>query len=76
MVEEAEDFKYGEYDKHHTYHEGEEKGTFWGAIADDIVAIEPLIGFQGLISWLFLPAIVAGMFLSVSIISNLHWLFV
>lgn len=22
-----EDFKYGEYDGHHTYHEGEEKGT-------------------------------------------------
>ncbi|XWS13757.1 hypothetical protein CRYUN_Cryun36dG0065700 [Craigia yunnanensis] len=56
----SEDFKYGEYDGHHTYHEGEEKGTFWGAIADDIEAIEPPTGFQGLISWLFLPTIAAG----------------
>jgi hypothetical protein len=23
-----DDFKYGEYDGHHTYHEGEEKGIF------------------------------------------------
>ncbi|XP_021291521.1 photosynthetic NDH subunit of subcomplex B 5, chloroplastic [Herrania umbratica] len=60
-----EDFKYGEYDEHHTYFEGDEKGTFWGAIADDIAAIEPPTGFQGLISWLFLPAIAAGMFFNV-----------
>ncbi|XP_039043984.1 photosynthetic NDH subunit of subcomplex B 5, chloroplastic-like isoform X1 [Hibiscus syriacus] len=83
----SEDFKYGEYDGHHTYFEGEEeKGTFWGAIADDIQAIEPTTGFQakslhslllfsyinfvidcfqllaGLLSWLFLPAVAAGMF--------------
>ncbi|RRT49161.1 hypothetical protein B296_00034608 [Ensete ventricosum] len=35
----AEDFIYGEYDGHHTYHEGHE----------------------GLISWLFLPAVIAGL---------------
>ncbi|PPD91796.1 hypothetical protein GOBAR_DD11262 [Gossypium barbadense] len=61
----SEDFKYGEYDGHHTYFEGEEKGTFWGAIADDIEAIEPPTGFQGFISWLFLPAVAAGMFFNV-----------
>ncbi|XP_030541221.2 photosynthetic NDH subunit of subcomplex B 5, chloroplastic [Rhodamnia argentea] len=61
----AEDFKYGEYDEHHTYHEGEEKGTFWGAIAEDIAAVEPPTGFQGLISWLFLPAVAAGMYFDV-----------
>ncbi|XP_022722920.1 photosynthetic NDH subunit of subcomplex B 5, chloroplastic [Durio zibethinus] len=61
----SEDFKYGEYDGHHTYYEGEEKGTFWGAIADDIDAIEPPTGFQGLISWLFLPTVAAGMFFNV-----------
>ncbi|XP_039037466.1 photosynthetic NDH subunit of subcomplex B 5, chloroplastic-like [Hibiscus syriacus] len=62
----SEDFKYGEYDGHHTYFEGEEeKVTFWGAIADDIQAIEPPTGFQGLLSWLFLPAVAAGMFFNV-----------
>lgn len=60
-----EDFKYGEYDGHHTYHEGEDKGTFWGSIAEDIEAVETPTGFQGLISWLFLPAIATGMFLHV-----------
>ncbi|CAH8358186.1 unnamed protein product [Eruca vesicaria subsp. sativa] len=60
---EMEDFKYGYYDGAHTYYEGEvEKGTFWGAIADDIAAVDPPSGFQGLISWLFLPAIAAGMY--------------
>ncbi|CAN7043161.1 hypothetical protein BRARA_B02425 [Brassica rapa] len=60
---EMEDFKYGYYDGAHTFYEGEvEKGTFWGAIADDIAAVDPPSGFQGLISWLFLPAIAAGMY--------------
>ncbi|CAH2046573.1 unnamed protein product [Thlaspi arvense] len=60
---EMEDFKYGYYDGAHTYYEGEvEKGTFWGAIADDIAAVDPPSGFQGLISWIFLPAIAAGMY--------------
>ncbi|XP_022147272.1 photosynthetic NDH subunit of subcomplex B 5, chloroplastic [Momordica charantia] len=58
----AEDFEYGKYDGHHTYFEGEKKGTFWGAIADDIVAVGPPTGFQGIISWLFLPAVAAGMY--------------
>uniref|UniRef100_A0A5B6YI57 Putative NAD(P)H dehydrogenase 18 n=1 Tax=Davidia involucrata TaxID=16924 RepID=A0A5B6YI57_DAVIN len=60
-----EDFHYGEYDDHHTYHEGHEKGTFWGSVAEDYAAIGPPTGFQGLISWLFLPAIAAGMYYNV-----------
>ncbi|EFH39897.1 predicted protein [Arabidopsis lyrata subsp. lyrata] len=60
---EMEDFKYGYYDGAHTYYEGEvQKGTFWGAIADDIAAVDQTNGFQGLISCLFLPAIAAGMY--------------
>uniref|UniRef100_A0A9I9CP97 Photosynthetic NDH subunit of subcomplex B 5, chloroplastic n=1 Tax=Cucumis melo TaxID=3656 RepID=A0A9I9CP97_CUCME len=39
--------------------------TFWGAIADDIAAVGPPTGFQGLISWLFLPAVAAGMYFNV-----------
>ncbi|GLT99490.1 hypothetical protein SLE2022_169270 [Rubroshorea leprosula] len=62
----VEDFEYGKYDGHHTYYEGEqEKGTFWGAIADDIAAVEPPSGFQGFISWLFLPAVAAAMYFNV-----------
>ncbi|KAF8401788.1 hypothetical protein HHK36_012734 [Tetracentron sinense] len=57
-----EDFVYGEYDGHHTYHEGHEKGTFWGSIAEDYAAAEPPTGFQGIISWLFPPAVAAGIF--------------
>ncbi|XP_072974378.1 photosynthetic NDH subunit of subcomplex B 5, chloroplastic [Typha angustifolia] len=58
----AEDFIYGEYDGHHTYHEGHEgnKGL-WEAVVEEYQAAEPPGGFQGLISWLFLPAIAAGM---------------
>ncbi|XP_043691234.1 photosynthetic NDH subunit of subcomplex B 5, chloroplastic [Telopea speciosissima] len=55
-----EDFVYGEYDGHHTYHEGHEKGTFWGAVAEDYAAVEPPTGFQGLISWIFPPAVAVG----------------
>ncbi|KAL6580176.1 hypothetical protein OROMI_008200 [Orobanche minor] len=36
--------------------------SFWGSIAEDYAAINPPTGFQGLISWLFLPAIAAGMY--------------
>ncbi|OAY28034.1 photosynthetic NDH subunit of subcomplex B 5, chloroplastic [Manihot esculenta] len=61
----AEDFKYGEYDEHHTFYEGEEKRTFWELIAEDIKAVEPPTGFQGFISWLFLPAVAAGMYFNV-----------
>uniref|UniRef100_A0A7N0TKE3 NAD(P)H dehydrogenase 18 n=1 Tax=Kalanchoe fedtschenkoi TaxID=63787 RepID=A0A7N0TKE3_KALFE len=58
-----DDFVYGKYDGHHTYYEGDdEKGTFWGAIAEAYASVEPPSGFQGLISWLFPPAIVAGMY--------------
>ncbi|KAL3507756.1 hypothetical protein ACH5RR_033138 [Cinchona calisaya] len=59
---EDDEFEYGIYDGHHTYHEGEDKGTFWGSIAEDYAAIGPPTGFQGLISWLFIPAIAAGMY--------------
>ncbi|KAK6161472.1 hypothetical protein DH2020_004853 [Rehmannia glutinosa] len=58
----AEDFVYGKYDDHHTYFESDEKVSFWGSIAEDYAAIGPPTGFQGLISWLFLPAIAAGMY--------------
>ncbi|KAK9287989.1 hypothetical protein L1049_016434 [Liquidambar formosana] len=71
-----EDFIYGEYDGHHTYHEGHEKGTFWGAIAEDYKAVEPPTGFQGLISWLFLPSVAAGMYFRVPVMSNLDLTFV
>uniref|UniRef100_A0A2N9IWC0 Photosynthetic NDH subunit of subcomplex B 5, chloroplastic n=1 Tax=Fagus sylvatica TaxID=28930 RepID=A0A2N9IWC0_FAGSY len=60
-----EDFVYGIYDGHHTYEEGEKKGTFWGAIADDIEAVGTPTGF---ISWLFIPAIFAGMLLQVPMV--------
>lgn len=56
----AEDFIYGEYDGHHTYVEGNE-GPFWDAVVQEYQSAEPPIGFQGLISWLFPPAIAAGM---------------
>ncbi|KAJ1431583.1 putative photosynthetic NDH subunit of subcomplex B 5, chloroplastic [Sesbania bispinosa] len=62
----SEDFEYGIYDGHHTFYEGEqEKGTFWGAIAEEITAAGPPTGFQGLISWLFPPAIAAGVYFHV-----------
>ncbi|THU62567.1 hypothetical protein C4D60_Mb01t06480 [Musa balbisiana] len=42
----AEDFIYGEYDGHHTYHEGNE-GGFWEAVVAEYQAAEPPTGFQG-----------------------------
>jgi len=68
----GEDFKYGEWDGHHTYFEGQEEGTFWELIAKDIEAAEPPTGFQGVISWLFLPVIFSGIFFHVP----MHYLFV
>lgn len=61
-----DDFVYGYYDGHHTYFESDhQNGTFWGSIAEDYAAIGPPTGFQGFISWLFLPAIGAGMYFNV-----------
>ncbi|KAH9609038.1 hypothetical protein KSS87_007652 [Heliosperma pusillum] len=60
-----EDFEYGIYDGHHTYFETSEKGSFWGAVADEYNSMEPPTGFQGIMSWLFLPAIAAGMYYNV-----------
>ena len=60
-----DDFVYGVYDGHHTYYEGEDKSTFWGSIKEDYAAIDPPTGFQGLISWLFLPSVALGMYLNV-----------
>ncbi|XP_015087274.1 photosynthetic NDH subunit of subcomplex B 5, chloroplastic [Solanum pennellii] len=61
-----EDYVFGKYDDHHTYFESEDKKvSFWGSIAEDYAAIAPPTGFQGIISWLFPPAIVAGMYFSV-----------
>ncbi|XP_030440928.2 photosynthetic NDH subunit of subcomplex B 5, chloroplastic-like [Syzygium oleosum] len=69
MSRETEDFLsvQREFDGHRTCQEGDEKGTFWGAIAEDIAAVEPPTGFQGLISWLFLPVVAAGMYLDVPV---------
>ncbi|WVY98238.1 hypothetical protein V8G54_030389 [Vigna mungo] len=61
----ADDFEYGIYDGHHTYFEGEQKGTFWGSIMEEIAAAEPPTGFQGLMSWLFPPAIALGVYFNV-----------
>ncbi|PKA61419.1 hypothetical protein AXF42_Ash014336 [Apostasia shenzhenica] len=63
-VEPPEDFKYGEYDGHHTYYEGNE-GNFWESMVKEYQAAELPTGFQGLISWLFFPAILAGLALNV-----------
>ncbi|XP_010681716.2 photosynthetic NDH subunit of subcomplex B 5, chloroplastic [Beta vulgaris subsp. vulgaris] len=60
-----EDFEYGIYDDHHTFFETSEKGTFWGAVAEEYASMDPPTGFQGLISWLFLPAVAAGMYFNV-----------
>ncbi|XP_024027301.1 photosynthetic NDH subunit of subcomplex B 5, chloroplastic [Morus notabilis] len=60
-----EDFVYGVYDGHHTYHEGEDKGNFWELLAEEYASVDPPTGFQGLISWLFPPAIAAGMYFHV-----------
>ncbi|KAL2661753.1 hypothetical protein AAZV13_02G000300 [Glycine max] len=60
-----DDFVYGIYDDHHTYHEGEQKGTFWGSIAEEMAVAEPPTGFQGIISWLFPPAIALGVYFNV-----------
>ncbi|XP_058115337.1 photosynthetic NDH subunit of subcomplex B 5, chloroplastic-like [Magnolia sinica] len=55
-----DEFVYGEYDGHHTYHEGHE-GTFWEGVVSEYTAAEPPSGFQGIMSWLFLPAMAAGL---------------
>ncbi|KNA08943.1 hypothetical protein SOVF_158130 [Spinacia oleracea] len=60
-----EDFVYGKYDEHHTFYESSEKGSFWGAVAEEYNSMDPPTGFQGLISWLFLPAVAAGMYFNV-----------
>nr|GFD02724.1 photosynthetic NDH subunit of subcomplex B 5, chloroplastic [Tanacetum cinerariifolium] len=41
--------------------------TFWGSIAEDYAAVSPPSGFQGLISWLFLPSVALGMYLDVPV---------
>ncbi|KAI3832351.1 hypothetical protein MKX03_010808 [Papaver bracteatum] len=57
-----EDFVFGKYDGHHTYFEGEKsKATFFESLSEEYNAAEPPTGFQGLISWLFLPAVTAGL---------------
>ncbi|KAL5712419.1 hypothetical protein ACHQM5_014596 [Ranunculus cassubicifolius] len=62
---EEEDFIYGEYDGHHTYHGQDEKSTVWELMKEEYAAAEPPTGFQGLISWLFLPAVAAGLYYDV-----------
>uniref|UniRef100_A0A7C8YSJ9 Photosynthetic NDH subunit of subcomplex B 5, chloroplastic n=1 Tax=Opuntia streptacantha TaxID=393608 RepID=A0A7C8YSJ9_OPUST len=60
-----EDFQYGIWDEHHTYYETSEKAPFLETLAEEYNSIEPPTGFQGLISWLFLPAVAAGMYFHV-----------
>ncbi|XP_076937461.1 photosynthetic NDH subunit of subcomplex B 5, chloroplastic-like [Bidens hawaiensis] len=60
-----DDFVYGIYDGHHTYYEGDDKSTFWGSIKEDYAGVDPPSGFQGLISWLFLPSVALGMYFNV-----------
>uniref|UniRef100_A0A0F7GZG0 NAD(P)H dehydrogenase 18 n=1 Tax=Pelargonium fulgidum TaxID=73198 RepID=A0A0F7GZG0_9ROSI len=61
-----EDFAYGKYDGHHTYFEGDQEGgTFWEKLADEYNGVGPPSGFQGVISWLFLPSVAAGMYFRV-----------
>ncbi|KAK1362478.1 photosynthetic NDH subunit of subcomplex B 5, chloroplastic [Heracleum sosnowskyi] len=58
-----DDFIYGQYDDHHTYNPGDhEKVSFWESVAEDYAAIDPPTGFQGLISWLFLPTVAVAMY--------------
>uniref|UniRef100_A0A0F7GYV3 NAD(P)H dehydrogenase 18 n=1 Tax=Pelargonium exstipulatum TaxID=59873 RepID=A0A0F7GYV3_9ROSI len=58
-----EDFAYGKYDGHHTYFEGDQEGgTFWEKLSDEYNGVAPPSGFQGLMSWLFLPSVAAGMY--------------
>ncbi|KAI3804256.1 hypothetical protein L1987_25671 [Smallanthus sonchifolius] len=68
-----DDFVYGVYDEHHTYYEGDDKSTFWGSIKEDYAAINPPTGFQGLISWLFLPSVALGMYLNVPVRLTLNF---
>ncbi|CAO2181845.1 unnamed protein product [Urochloa humidicola] len=56
-----EDFEYGVYDGHHTYHEGHDKKGFWEDVSEWYQEAEPPQGFQALISWAFPPAIILGM---------------
>lgn len=56
-----EDFEYGIYDGHHTYHEGHDKKGFWEDVSEWYQEAEPPQGFQALISWAFPPAIILGM---------------
>ncbi|KAK7243158.1 hypothetical protein RIF29_37946 [Crotalaria pallida] len=61
-----EDFKFGVYDDHHTYFEGEQvKRPFWDTFVEELTAGGPPTGFQGLISLLFPPAIAAGVYFNV-----------
>lgn len=56
-----EDFEFGVYDGHHTYHEGHDKKGFWEDVSEWYQEAEPPQGFQALISWAFPPAIILGM---------------
>ncbi|KAF8762463.1 hypothetical protein HU200_009428 [Digitaria exilis] len=56
-----DDFEYGIYDGHHTYHEGHDKKGFWEDVSEWYQEAEPPQGFQAFISWAFPPAIILGM---------------
>uniref|UniRef100_A0A0F7CYQ8 NAD(P)H dehydrogenase 18 n=1 Tax=California macrophylla TaxID=337344 RepID=A0A0F7CYQ8_9ROSI len=58
-----EDFEYGIYDGAHTYFEGDkDPRTFWEVFAEEYFGVGPPTGFQGLIAYLFLPAVAASMY--------------
>ncbi|KAG6759293.1 hypothetical protein POTOM_035767 [Populus tomentosa] len=40
-------------------------GTYWEILKEEYTSTEPPTGFQGFISWIFLPAVAAGMYFNV-----------
>uniref|UniRef100_A0A0F7GXU6 NAD(P)H dehydrogenase 18 n=1 Tax=Erodium texanum TaxID=28960 RepID=A0A0F7GXU6_EROTE len=58
-----EDFQYGIYDGHHTYFEGDkDPRSTWEILVEEYNGVGPPTGFQGLMAWLFLPAVFASMY--------------
>uniref|UniRef100_A0A0F7GZ10 NAD(P)H dehydrogenase 18 n=1 Tax=Geranium maderense TaxID=28964 RepID=A0A0F7GZ10_9ROSI len=58
-----EDFEYGIYDGAHTYFEGDkDPRPTWEIFKEEYFGVGPPVGFQGFISYLFLPAVAAGMY--------------
>uniref|UniRef100_A0A0F7GZF2 NAD(P)H dehydrogenase 18 n=1 Tax=Geranium phaeum TaxID=379952 RepID=A0A0F7GZF2_9ROSI len=61
-----EDFEYGIYDGAHTYFEGDkDPRSTWEIFKEEYFGVGPPLGFQGVIAWLFLPTVAAGMYYDV-----------